>query len=411
MIIDDLIENTLKNTKLKRVRIKVDPSQLATYGYEHVTSFEGYVLHEHNETVEVYIMNLPKQFDSVQTVDKKFITPTVDTTINPSYQNLKKKILAQLDKDNISSSNPKYKSIADSNNDEFLETYLKELGYDDSTIKTFYKMLVSAPVGESVLDDIASNPLVRKASNTINAFASIPKFIAGKNAILGKIGRFMRTLNPRELIEVDRYKAPEQSVDNGDIIYITGLPGLKNYRKGTITYQIQGTSTKGVYEQQRKLNKIIDLDPISLDKELDLSLDFSPLGNPEKTGTLIIDFRTTGKPTRYYRIKVRSFRNVKQLQVLNVLSQKEGEVENLANQEEVRYIIKNALDELAGENPLEGVEDLANKISDKILLSKNKEAQIETFDKILQRLTTLTEEDKKNLKTFLIKDLRSAGLI
>ena len=75
MIIDGLIENTLKNTKLKRVRIKVDPSQLATYGYEHVTSFEGYVLYENNETVQVYMLNVPDQFDSVQTVDKQFVTP------------------------------------------------------------------------------------------------------------------------------------------------------------------------------------------------------------------------------------------------------------------------------------------------------------------------------------------------
>ena len=94
MRIDGLIENTFKNTRLKRVRIKVDPSQMAPYGYEHVTSFEGYVLEENSNTIQVYMLNIPDEFDPVQTVDKKFVTSTIANTVNPSVQNFKKKLLS-----------------------------------------------------------------------------------------------------------------------------------------------------------------------------------------------------------------------------------------------------------------------------------------------------------------------------
>ena len=96
MRIDGLIENTLRNSRLRRVRVKVDPSQLVTQGYENVSSFEGYVLEECGTTVQVYLLNVPKEFDSIQNVNKKHVTPAEQPTLNPSFENFKRRILKSI---------------------------------------------------------------------------------------------------------------------------------------------------------------------------------------------------------------------------------------------------------------------------------------------------------------------------
>ena len=96
MHIDRLIESTLRNSKLKRVRIKVNPSQLVTHGYENVSSFEGYVLEENNASVKVYLMNVPKEFDPVQTVDAKHVTLAPEQPPVPNFNTFKQKVLSYL---------------------------------------------------------------------------------------------------------------------------------------------------------------------------------------------------------------------------------------------------------------------------------------------------------------------------
>jgi len=415
MLIDGLIENTLKNTRLKRVRIKVDPSQLATYGYEHVTSFEGYILHENHETAQIYFLNLPDQFDSIQTVSKSHITPAVTDTINPSYDNLKKKILLQLEKEGIKSEAPGYQKILKSNNGEFLESYLKELGYtDDSKLKDFFKK-ITLGVSEATIEDIVNNPWFKALHKVTRGVTNIPKYVAGKGAILGKIGKFIRSLNPRDLIDVDRkYGVPKDSVKSGDAIYITNLPfkNLKTFKKGAFTYQLQGTATGSIFEDRRKINKIIDLEPVEVDRELDFALDFSPLGNKEKIGTLVMDFRALKEPTRYYKVKVQNFGKVKLITVLNRLNDAEGQIGNQIVQDEVRTTVKAALEEFFGENPTEDMGDLINSISNEILSSKgSKDAALQKLDNLLQKILSTPETEKpSNLKFLLLKGLKEIGL-
>lgn len=413
MIIDGLIENTLKNTKLKRVRIKVDPSQLATHGYEHVTSFEGYVLHENNETVQVYMLNLPNQFDPVQTVNKQFVAPAICNTINPSYENLKKKILLQLEKDGINIAAPGYEKILKSTNQEFLEPYLQELGYTEEKLKNFFKSI--ALTQESVSDTITNNPFYKGFEKAVTAVTDLPKLVAGKGAILGRIGRFIKTLNPRELIDVDKYGAPEKSVKGGDTIYITNLPfsGLKTFKKGTLKYQIQGASTQSIFDGDRKVHKIVNIQPIEIDRELDFSLDFSPLGNPAKTGTLIIKFTNSKEPPRYYNVRVKDYRNIKVLNVLGKLNIETGKIQNQITQDETRQTVRYALEQLFGDKKPSDMGELINKISDKILFNKAyKEERLNALDKILQKIVALPEDQKTgDLRDLLVRHLKLSRLI
>lgn len=413
MRIDGLIENTFKNTRLKRVRIKVDPSQMAPYGYEHVTSFEGYVLEENSNTIQVYMLNIPDEFDPVQTVDKKFVTSTIANTVNPSVQNFKKKLLSTLESDKVSTDNPNYQSILKCNDNEFIEGYLKNLGYDNEKLKDLYKRVA---ITEADLTGMA-NTFVDRANKAVNAFTYIPRLIAGKKNIIGRVGRFIRSLNVNDLFDVDKY-GPAKTRDfpaglkQGETIYINNLPyeSLKKFKHGNIIYQIRGTSTKGIYQEQRKLIKIIDLDPVAVDRELDLSLDFSVLGNPNKTGTLVIDFRKEKEPTKYFSVKVQDYQENKILTVLGQLSEREGKIGYGIIQDEVRKVVKTALEEYFGEESVGEIGTLINQISDKILHKKDE--NLENFDKAMQQLMA-TPESRRSGKPVLdlTKILKSRGLL
>jgi len=423
MRVDGLIENAFKSTRLKRVRIKVDPSQLATFGYEHVTSFEGYILSENTDTVQVYVINMPGNFEPVQTVDKKHIAPqATQSEVGSNFECFKKKILATLDKENIAQDNPHYQSIKKSNNDEFLDTYLKNLGYDDNKIKSIYKSLVHAEGAEdflSIAKDVAV-PFLKKAASiagsTASSYANIPKLIAGKQNIIGRVGRFIRSLNPRDLIDVDKYgeaKTPETtSVKNGDAVYITNLPfkNLKTIKHGGFEYQITGMTTRGIFEKNRKINKIVEVEPAAVDRELEFSLDFSVLGNNEKTGTLIMDFKYLKEPTRYYKVKVINYQGSKILQVIDKLTEQEGLIGNQIIQDEVRKTITLALEEFFNDKKPGNLGELVNRISDNIL--KKKERNLELFDKVMKGLLEMPEVKKSSTPIiYLNKELKRAGLL
>lgn len=411
MRIDGLIENTLKNSRLKRVRIKVDPSQLAPFGYEHVTSFEGYVLEENNTTVQVYLLNLPDQFEPVQTVDKKFVNPSLANTINPSVQNFKKKILSVLEKDKVPIDNPDYQNILKSNEGEFIEGYLKNLGYDGVKLQDLYKQAALNEASQT------AEKAIDAASRAMNAITYIPRLVAGKKNIIGRVGRFIRSLNVNDLFDVDKYgpaksKDFPNSIKEGDTVFINNLPyeALKKFKYGNIVYQARGITTKGLFDEQRKLHKIINVDPVQLDREIDFSLDFSILGNPNKTGTLIMDFLKEKEPTKYFTVKVEDYQDNKIITVLKEIPEKEGKIGYQIKQEQVRKAVKTALEEYFGDTPASNMGELINKISDKIL--PNKEQNLVLFDKTMQILMSRPEAKKTGKpEVDLTRALKSEGLI
>jgi hypothetical protein len=418
MRVDGLIERALGQTKLKKVRIKVDPSQLSTFGYENVSSFEGYILSESIDTVEVYVLNVPSNIEPIQTVDKKHIEPVQE---KPSFDNFKKKILTALQKNNINKDNPSYKNILNSNNDEFIETYLKELGYESEKLKAFYKNILQNESGIDLIPGLSPIDLLKTAGNlagkAVSAYSSIPKFVVGKNNFIGKLGKFIRTLNPNDLVDVDRYgkaksKEYPTGVREGDTIYVKNLPlkGLKTMKHGVVEYQASGMTTKGIFEGRRKVNQIIELEPTELAREIDLSLDFAVLGNPEQKGILIIKFKKIKEQDRYYNAKVMDYQGSKIISVLNRITDQEGKISLQTIQDEVRQTVRKALEELLANNLPDDLGDMVNKISDKIL--PNKDRNLDKFDKVMQKLAELPQI-KKSTKPiiFVLKELKGVNLI
>lgn len=396
MRIDGLIENTLKNSRLKRVRVKVDPSQLVTRGYENVCSFEGYVLEENSTTVQVYLLNVPKEFDNVQTVDKKNVTQITAPTINPSYCNYKLKILKQLETEGIGIDSPVYKQIENCDSPDFIDSYLRAAGYTDDKLVSFYKQALlqeAAPVGAAAnalskvargLQGIEQSSLFKLADVGAKAIAKAPSLIVGKKNIIGRLANFMKSFDVNDLINVDKYKLKSKEFPTepsvGDSVYIKGLPfdNLPVKKFGNIDYQIRGVFESPKVNGKRKSNQIIEIFPMELRRQVALELDYAVLDNPDKTGTLIIDFLDVKMPTRYYKVKVDDFKNNLILTVVGRLDEKEGSVSWRLMQDEVVAAVAKSLEEFLGERKLENIDYVINTISANIL--ENREKRLRDFD-------------------------------
>jgi len=135
--IDFLLESRLRKSMLKRVRIKVDPTQIGGNSMEMCSSYEGYVLEESDTTVKVYLLNVPAEFNNIQTVDKKFVTPV--TSPSPTFESAKSKLLSTLEKSGFKNDSPECEQIKQSNSIDFLESYLRQLGYNEEKLLSLYR--------------------------------------------------------------------------------------------------------------------------------------------------------------------------------------------------------------------------------------------------------------------------------
>ena len=401
MRIDGLIENTLRNSRLRRVRVKVDPSQLVTQGYENVSSFEGYVLEECGTTVQVYLLNVPKEFDNIQNVDKKHVTPAEQPTLNPSFENFKKKILRCLEQDHITAESPLYKQIVGSCSADFMEAFLRDAGYDDKKLLDLYKKVsIQENIHEGVADvvkDVAKglkgtvdSPIFKVAQAAAKGVANVPGLFVGKKNIIGRLANFMKTLDVKDLIEFDNFKKESPAFADepkkGNPVFIDNLPfsNLPQHKAGNISYQIRGTLGSDKTSNKRRSTVIQELDPSSISRQLEIALDYAALSNNDKTGTLILDFLDPKLPTRYYEVKVDDYQNNLILTVTKRLDERKASISQRLIQDETLAIVKKELEEFLGDRKIAGLDHIIKTVAENIL--KKRDANIMNFDKAMSEL-------------------------
>jgi hypothetical protein len=314
MLLNKLIENTLRNTKLKRVRIKVDPSELPVFGYENVAHFEGYVLEECGTTVSVYIVNVPPNVSPIQQVGASQIEPVDEPTINPSFQNLKRNLLTALIRAGHGSESPVYNQIKASNNPEFIETFLKQANIDPETLlnTTFTEAATlsasNAQPAETQGDDLdeifgrkksRAKSILKSLENggsiskgigmVASAIDTASELALGKRNVVARLSSFLKTLNVQDLIDLKSLKLRSREYPHipykGNTVYFTGLPKL-SYNQGPVKYQLKGSVASANYSAEGIKYVVSDINPgyPKLDK---IMLDFSVLDNPRKTGKAI----------------------------------------------------------------------------------------------------------------------------
>jgi len=401
MRIDGLIENTLRNSRLRRVRVKVDPSQLVTQGYENISSFEGYVLEECGTTVQVYLLNVPKEYDSIQNVDKKHVTPVQQSTLNPSFENFKKRILGCLEQDGVTTESPLYKQIVGSCNADFMEAFLRDAGYDDRKLLDLYKKVsIQEDVNEGVADVMKNvakglkgtvdSPIFKVAQAAAKGVASVPGLFVGKKNIIGRLANFMKTLDVKDLTEFDNFKKESSAFADepkkGNTVFINNLPfsNLSQHKAGNISYQIRGTLGSDKTNSKRRSTTIQGLDPSSISRQLEMALDYATLNNNNKTGTLILDFLDAKLPTRYYEVKVDDYQNNLILTVTKRVNEREASISQRLIQDETLAIVKKALEEFLGDKKMAGLDYIVKTVADNIL--KKRDTYILNFDKAMSEL-------------------------
>jgi hypothetical protein len=309
VLLNKLIENTLRNTKLKRVRIKVDPSELPVFGYENMAYFEGYVLEECGATVSVYIINVPPHVSPIQQISVTQVEPVEEPTINPSFQNLKRNLLAALVQAGHGPESPVYMQIRNSNNPEFIETFLQQANIDPVTLlnTTFTEAaaLSAANADGDDLDEIfgrkqnRAGGILRSLQNggsiskgvgmVASAIDTASELALGKRNIVARFASFLKTLNVQDLIDLKSLKLASKEYPHipykGNTVYFTGLPKL-SYNQGPVNYQLKGSVASANYSAEGIKYMVTDIQPQypKLDR---IMLDFSVLDNPRKTGKAI----------------------------------------------------------------------------------------------------------------------------
>jgi hypothetical protein len=323
-MLNQLIENTLKNIRLRKVRVKSDPSIPPVFGYENVTHFEGYILEECGNKLSVYIINAPPNVDPLQTVSIARIEeiPQPVTLNKPhSYEELKTMLLKALLKAGFNEGTPVFNQIKNTNNPEFVKTFLDQAGIKPEELAIFAEAsdLTSSTTPDK--DQISLDYTFGKPESKNKKFLkSLEKglsifdkalsttsellFDRDKN-IIGRLTRFLKTFDVNDLINLKNLKLkskdypvlPYQDVP----VYIYGLPTLKYVKTEEQKYQIKGKVTGINYTSDGVKYIITNLEPPIKDLASAM-LDFSIINNSTKTGKVIFNFKDGKKRFSLARI-------------------------------------------------------------------------------------------------------------
>ena len=302
MLFDRLMEKTFKASRLKRVRINVDPATNPCFGYENCTSFEGYILQECGNSINVYILNAPAGIDPVQQVAIKDIEPLEQTPIDPTFGEIKRKIIMTLVQAGMSENSPEIVQIMNCSEPDFIESYLKQMNLSDETLKGLYSILFSHHIGEAQdapddeiygnksgnMDKLAS---MSKAAGVLNKIISKPFELAvGKNNIIARVNKFLQSFNIQDLINIKNLPLTSKEYPHPPLkaekVYISGLPRLSYQRDERITYQLRGEITGRKFSFDGIRYIVGEVTPAVKGVESVL-LDFRITDNPERTGKVI----------------------------------------------------------------------------------------------------------------------------
>lgn len=129
----DIISESLNQTALKKVRIKVDPAAAkVSEDLAKCNGYEGYVLAEDTLVVKIIIMQPGQDDMTVMEVPHEHI----EKQIKPTLANYKSFIINAL---NIEDNDPIIELLRSSESINDIETFLKDRGMTDEDIVNLYK--------------------------------------------------------------------------------------------------------------------------------------------------------------------------------------------------------------------------------------------------------------------------------
>jgi len=312
-MLNKLIENTFKNTRLKRVRVKSDPSIPPVFGYENVSCFEGYVLEECGEgMVNVYIINAPPAADPIQQVSVAQLEPVEVISATPQISDIKTVLLRALIKAGHGEETPVYNQIRNTSSIDFIKAFLAQANIsieDLMAINNESTLLPSPSADEDVkiknkAEDIfgtregkfdrllkATGKGLNLLTKTVGAGAEL---VLGKDNIVARVNRFLKSFEIGDLVDIKKVTDRARTKDyshlpyNNEPVVITGLPKLSYQKYNEVKYQLMGRIKNVKLSTDGIMYVVGDIQP-ELNKIKKILLDFTYLDNPSKVGKIIFE--------------------------------------------------------------------------------------------------------------------------
>ena len=136
---DQIILESLQKVSLQRVRIKVDPVNVAINKDLSVCDgYEGYVLAEGETSMRILVINPDLDSTSVMDIPNEYLQKLQSVTQN--FENLKDFILTAL---NASEDDPIVQNIKSSESIDNVETFLRFRGLTEDEITKLYKYYIA----------------------------------------------------------------------------------------------------------------------------------------------------------------------------------------------------------------------------------------------------------------------------
>lgn len=124
----NIIEKTIGEQNLRRVRIKYDPLNKEHQAFKAYAGYEGYVLEECEGAVSVYVIKPAAEMNPMINIPASMMDAT-----NPRLEALKVFLANKIGNETIAA------MITQLNDIVSIEAILKDNGIDDAQLKDFYK--------------------------------------------------------------------------------------------------------------------------------------------------------------------------------------------------------------------------------------------------------------------------------
>ena len=136
-----LLDSTLQQTELKRVRVKTDPANVKNGEIRKFNGYEGYFLAENEKGAKVYLENF--EGGIIVTIPKNMIE--LDTNTNQNLQILKRAAIFYIlkNKGKFKCDENLLAIIRNTSSIKDIEQYLYDAGFSKDDILNIYKLTIN----------------------------------------------------------------------------------------------------------------------------------------------------------------------------------------------------------------------------------------------------------------------------
>ena len=132
-----VIEEGLRNTSLKRIRVKIDPAIVSKEcDFTKCDGYEGYILEENAGSLKVLVLT-PDM--TIEDIPAEFLEYLASEDEADTFEEFKKFIIQRLVKDGKAENDPLLQNICNSDCINDIEQYVKQCGYTGDNLSELYK--------------------------------------------------------------------------------------------------------------------------------------------------------------------------------------------------------------------------------------------------------------------------------